>query len=34
VSFVAKPLMYDAAGFEEFARRKPERPVVRLRLVS
>jgi ribosomal protein S18 acetylase RimI-like enzyme len=25
--------MFDAAGFEEVARRKPERPVVRLRLV-
>jgi GNAT superfamily N-acetyltransferase len=23
--------MYDAAGFEEVARRKPQRPVVRLR---
>jgi hypothetical protein len=23
--------MYDAAGFEEAARRKPQRPVVRLR---
>lgn len=26
--------MYDAAGFEEVARRKPGRPVVRLRLVD
>jgi len=24
--------MYDAAGFEEVARRKPARPVVRLRI--
>jgi hypothetical protein len=24
--------MYDAAGFEEVARRKPERPVVRLQV--
>jgi GNAT superfamily N-acetyltransferase len=26
--------MYDAAGFEEIARRRPARPVVRLRLMG
>jgi ribosomal protein S18 acetylase RimI-like enzyme len=26
--------MYDKAGFEEVARRKPQRPVVRLRLAT
>ncbi len=30
--FFGAKSMYDAAGFEEVARRKPTRPVVRLRI--
>lgn len=33
-SWFGSKAMYDAAGFEEVARRKPARPMVRLQLVS